>query len=286
MTKKLEGKVAVVTGAGGTRGMGRAIAKAMAGEGAKVVVNEISKRPDGAYGADKVVEEITKANGVAVANYDTVATMAGGKNIIDTAISNFGKIDILVNAAGNFMSVPTMEITEEQWDSIQAVHVKGHFACSQAAVEHMVKQKSGRIINFSSRGAFSGSNTAYGTAKAGVIGFTIALSNELKNHNITVNALFPRAITDLFPHERSRGPNDHIPLPFAAGAEFVAPLVVFLATDEASDITGQFIYAGGGDICIYPAPLKMLDGHRFIRKAGKWTVDEINEVVHPVLGLE
>ncbi len=290
MTKKLEGKVAVVTGAGGSRGVGRGIAKAMASEGAKVVVNDIGRRPDGAYAADKVVEEIKKAKGVAVANYDSVATMTGGENIIKSAISNFGRIDILVNCAGNFFRTPFLKISEEEWDSIIAVHEKGHFSCSRAAALHMVKQKSGRIINFSSRGAFAGrggGNVAYSTAKAGVIGFTVALSTELKDYNITVNAIFPRAMTDLFPQERRREnyKGDRMPFTSQVDADFVAPIVVYLATDEAKDITGQFIYAGGGDICIYPPPLKEATAHSFIRKTGKWTIEELSGVVHSILGL-
>ncbi|MFC1918908.1 SDR family NAD(P)-dependent oxidoreductase [Chloroflexota bacterium] len=286
MAKKLEGKVAVVTGAASPRGVGREVAKAMATEGAKVVVNDIGKGPDGAYAADKVVEEIKKTNGVAVANYDTVATMAGGENIINTAISNFGKIDILVNTAGNTFPAPFPDITEEQWDAIMDVHIKGHFSCSKAAIPHMMKQKSGRIINFSSRGAFftSGRNFAYSSAKAGVMGFTVALSNEFKDYNITANCILPSAVTQLFPQEKTKT-SSNMPLASDYSPEFVAPIVVYLATDEAKEITGQFIYAGGEDLCIYAAPFVVPPAHAFIRKAGKWTVDELIEAIPPLAGL-
>ena len=141
MTDKLQGKSAVVTGGG--RGIGRGIALALASEGAKVVVNDIFRDTDGTNVADKVVEEITKAKGTAVANYDSVASMAGGENIIRTVTSNFGRIDILANVAGNYLSMPALEMTEEAWDSTMAVHLKGHFTCSKAAAMEMAKQKSG-----------------------------------------------------------------------------------------------------------------------------------------------
>ena len=151
MAQELKGKVAVVTGGGGD--IGKGIALALAAEGAKVVVNDVSRDPDGNSAADKAVEEIKKAGGTAAANYDSVATMQGGENIVKTATSNFGRIDILVNCAGNFKVVKSVEMTEEDWDSIIDVHLKGHFSCTKAAALEMMKQKSGRIINISSRGA-------------------------------------------------------------------------------------------------------------------------------------
>ena len=187
MAKRLQGKSAVITGSG--RGIGRGIALALAAEGARIVVNDIAYEPDGTSVADKVVEEITKAKGTAVANYDSVATMEGGQNIINTAISNFGRIDILVNGAGNFMPMPSFEMTEEVWDSIITVNLKGQFSCYRAAAPKMIQQKSGRIINFSSRAAFHGPPVcvAYCVAKAGAMSFTADVSRELKPYGITVN---------------------------------------------------------------------------------------------------
>jgi NAD(P)-dependent dehydrogenase (short-subunit alcohol dehydrogenase family) len=282
MTQRLKGKSAVVTGGGG--GIGREAALALAAEGAKVVVNDISRDPDGKSTADKVVEEITKAKGTAVANYDSVTTMAGGENIIKTATSNFGRIDILINCAGNFKAIPIAEITESDWDSIIAVHLKGHFSCTKAAVPAMIKQKSGRIINLSSRAGFAfspglpPSSVAYATAKAGIVGFTGQLSLELKEHGITANTILPSANTQLFPGRGIR---------FGGGtredADFVAPLIAYLATDEAKDITGQIFYACGGDVCIYNRPMQLPGPHMFIRKMGKWTVDELSEILPPMV---
>jgi len=275
-----------VTGGGGKRGIGRGICFALASQGASVVVNDISGDPNGTRAADVVVAEIRKAGGQAVANYDSVTTMAGGMSIIKTATSNFGKIDILVNCAGNYVSMPVMETTEKVWDSIMAVHLKGHFACTKAAAEEMIKNESGgRIINFSSRGAFFGKagSLAYATAKAGIMGFTGQLSRALKEEHITVNCILPSADTELFPGAKV-GLGDHMPLPNPPNPDFIAPVVVYLCTDEARNLTGQFIYAAGGDICFYAQPLQMTSAHRLIRKSGKWTLEELDEIIPSITG--
>ena len=281
MPQKLRGKSAVVTG-GGNGSIGRAVALALAAEGAGVVVNDIGRDPDGKNIADKVVEEIVKAKGEAVANYDSVATMQGGGNIIRTAISSFGRIDILVNCAGNFVLKTITELTENEWDSIMDVHLKGHFSCCQAAALEMVKQESGRIINISSPAATGagGMSPAYSAAKAGILGFTAALAAGLKKYNITANAILPSADTKLFSGPRSL---DNIPDALWLGPEYVAPIIVYLATDEAKNITGRFFYASGGDLCIYAPPLELPGGaHMFIRKMGKWTIDELGGVISPL----
>jgi 3-oxoacyl-[acyl-carrier protein] reductase len=285
MAQRLKGKAAVITGGG--RGIGRGIALALASEGAKIVVNDVAREPDGTSVADKVVKEITGAEGAAVANYDSVTTMAGGENIIKAATSNFGRIDILVNCAGNFVLVPIVEMTEAVWDSILNVHVKGHFSCTKAAASEMVKQKSGRIVTISSRGAFFGPRgcAAYSTAKAGVMGLSATLATELKEYGITVNCILPSAITQLFPNVVRKMGGDNMPPPLTREPEFVAPIVVYLATDEAQNITGQFIYVAGGDIAIYPQPLQMIAaGPRLARKVGKWTVDELGQVIPALVG--
>ena len=303
MAQKLRGKVAVVTG-GGSGGIGRGVSLALAAEGASVVINDIARDTNGKSIADKVVEEIKEAGGTAVANYDSVATMQGGENIVKTAITNFNRVDILVNCAGNNLSAPINEITEEQWDSVIDVHVKGHFACIRAVVPHMMQQKSGRIINFSSRAAFAGGaplpgknaplpppgtrgpagGAVYSTAKAAILGFTLSLSGGLKPYGITVNAIVPSADTKLFPGKTR--PKDSMPSSLCLEPDHVAPIVAYLATDEADGITGRFIYASGGDLCIFARPLQLPgDTHMFIRKIGKWTIDELSQVVPPLLGL-
>jgi NAD(P)-dependent dehydrogenase (short-subunit alcohol dehydrogenase family) len=269
---KLAGKVAVVTGAGSKSGIGMAVASAMAAEGAMVVVNDIGKDPDGSWGADRVVKEIKKANGTAVANYDSVASMEGGQKIIKTAISSFGRIDILVNTAGTFRIVPTVELTEEEWDATLNVHLKGVFATTQEAIKHMIEQKSGgRIINFTSMAAYTpdlgpGASIAYCAGKGGVLAFTRQLAVELEQYGITVNSISPGAKSTLFPYP-------------APGPEFVAPMIVYLATDAAKDINGQIIRIIGGDVIVFAPPMGAAGGHNYLHKSGKWTVDELAEIM-------
>ncbi len=289
MAQKLAGKVAVVTGAGSQVGIGKETAKAMAAEGAKVVVNEIGKDPDGTMGADRVVKEIKEAGGTAVANYDSVASMEGGASIIKTAIDNFGRIDILVNTAGNFLTNPTVDMPEAQWDAILAVHLKGLFACTQAALKEMIKQKSGgRVINITSIAAYTpmlgpGAAIAYCTAKAGVLGFTKMLSVEMKEHGITANAISPAATTILFPSARPA--TEGTPPPAGPGPEFVAPTIVYLATDEAKDITGRIIASSAGNITFFAQPMGEGGAHHYMHKTGKWTIDELIQLMPQAAGV-
>jgi NAD(P)-dependent dehydrogenase (short-subunit alcohol dehydrogenase family) len=275
LTKSLKGKTAVITGGGG--GIGRAVALAMSEEGANIVVNDISKDKKGIMAADMVADEIKKSKGRAVANYDSVASFAGGINIIKTAIESFGTVDILVNCAGNFKAMPTVEMLENDWDSIMSVHVKGHLSCIKAALPFMLKQKSGRIINISSRAAFGhlAASLPYATAKTAILGFTTSLSIEMKPFNITVNAVLPSASTNLFPGKEKEIRSDGFLYPESLDPEWVAPVIAYLATDQAGQITGQFIYASGGDICIYDQPLQPLT---YIHKEGKWKVKDITQV--------
>ena len=273
--ERLAGKVAVITGGGG--GIGGAVAMDMAAEGAKIVVNDFGKDESDKSYADIMVEEIKKAGGTAVANYDTVATMAGGAGIIQTAIDNYGRIDILLNTAGFSRRGPMVDMPEEDWDSVIAVHLKGHFSCSQAAAREMIKQNNGgRIINVSSIAGFAFMDVpffgiSYATAKAGVIGFTAKLCGELSKYGITVNAIFPNARTRGFPEER----------PGAGTPDHMAPLIVYLATDEARDISGQLFHVNPGEVGIFPRPIQQQSVA--VRKMGKWTVDELSEAIPPMI---
>jgi NAD(P)-dependent dehydrogenase (short-subunit alcohol dehydrogenase family) len=283
MPDRLKGKSAVITGGGG--GIGGAIALAMAQEGAKIVVNDI-KASDGTSPTDKIVEKIMKEGGSAVANYDSVGTLSGGQSIIKTATSTFGRVDILVNCAGNYKSGLIMEVKEDDWDSIINVHLKGHFSCIQAAAKEMIQQKTGRIITISSNAAFNFASgrplhVAYAAAKAGILGITAALSAQLKPYGITVNGILPGAITPLFPAPTRAGSG--FGQKKREGPEFVAPLIVYLSTDEAKNITGQFFYTAGGDVCIYDRPMQLPGPHMVVRKLGKWTVDELSEVIPSML---
>jgi len=297
MGKRLKGKVAVVTGAG--RGIGRCHALALAAEGAKVVVNDLGGAADGT-GADKspaneVVAEIKKMGGKAVANYDTVATMEGGERIIKTAIDTFGRIDILVNNAGVLRDRMTFNMTEEEWDTVISVHLKGHFTCTKFACIAMRQQRSGRIINTSSAAGLGNMGQAnYSAAKEGIIGFTRTVARDMGRYGVTCNAIRPGAATrlTLTPElkaawekrmatgiqtsigSRSRTVEalvtSELPPP-----EAISPFVVFLCTDEAANINGCNFDVRGGELHLYSDPQPI----RSIYKKGIWTVDELCELV-------
>ena len=190
---KLKGKVAVITGS--SRGMGRLVALEMIKEGASVVINGTNPGP-----VDTVVKEIKDTGGNAVAAYDSVASMDGAQRIIKTAIDNYGKIDILVNNAAITRDKLMIEMTEEDWDSVIAVDLKGVFTCTKATIEHMIEQKYGRIINVISASGRAGNvgQANYSAAKAGVIAFTKTCAKEFGRYNITVNAIGPSHKTRMY----------------------------------------------------------------------------------------
>ena len=269
----LDGKVAIVTGAGG--GLGRCHALAFAKEGAKVVVNDYGVARDGSGPgttmADSVVKEIRAAGGEAAANYESVATMAGAQAIVQTAVDAFGRVDILVNNAGILRDKTLLKMDEAMWDTVIAVHLKGTFAVTQAAARRMVEQiqagttQGGRIINTSSASGLIGNfgQANYGAAKAGIAGFTRVAAIEFAKHGITVNAIVPVAKTRMT-EGLSSVPDDF-------GPEKVSPLVVFLASDLAKDVTGRAFGIRGREILEYK--YKITDGARATGDA--WTAQEV-----------
>ncbi|MBV9580098.1 MAG: SDR family NAD(P)-dependent oxidoreductase [Chloroflexi bacterium] len=271
---RLAGRVAIVTGGGG--GIGEHAALGLAAEGASVVVNDC--RSDA---ADAVVAEVRAAGGDAVASYASVTTMDGGMHITTCALTNFGPVDILVNCAGNFTYCLLEEMSEEVWDSQIDVHLKGHFNCIRAAVPEMIKQGAGRIINFSSRAAFGDprGGLPYAAAKAGILGATVQQAGELKDYGITVNAILPSADTTLFPKEGIQTGTD-VPPTTTVDPSFVAPLVVYLASDDAAQVSGRFFYACGGDIGLYYPPLRVRNSASTL---GEWSIDDLERVLPSLL---
>jgi NAD(P)-dependent dehydrogenase (short-subunit alcohol dehydrogenase family) len=269
----LEGKVAIVTGAGG--GLGRCHALALAKEGAKVVVNDLGGARDGSGGAktpaDTVVEEIKAAGGSAVANYDSVGTIAGANNIVAAAVAAFGRVDILVNNAGILRDKTLLKMDEDLWDSVINVHLKGTFAVTQAAARRMAEQVTngtaagGRIINTSSIAGLVGNfgQSNYGAAKAGIAGFTRVAAVELAKFKITVNAIVPIA--------KTRMTEDIAMVPESMRPECISPLVVFLASDLAAGVTGKLLAIQGREMREFR--YKITDG---ANAAGEmWTPEEI-----------
>ena len=278
----LDGKAVVVTGAG--RGIGRGVAELAAAEGAKVVVVDPGVATDGSGSdkgpADDVVDTIRRAGGTAVPNYDSVASMAAGERIIQTCIDNFGRIDCLINVAGILRDRMVFNMSEQEWDDVIAVHLKGHFACTKAAIVLMRQQRYGRVINFSSQSGLVG-NTGqanYGAAKSGVAGFTRVVARDLGRYGITCNAIAPRALTRMTGDLGGAAKGALSASEFAEmPPDYVAPMACFLATDDAWNINGQIFLVYGGTVSLLAHPVP----YRTILKPGDglWTLDELSEMV-------
>src|SRR5919109_981951 len=257
LTMLLKGKVAVVTGA--ARGVGREIALLMAQQGARVVVNDYGGSEAGIGAdrkpADEVVDEIRRANGEAVANYDSVASMAGGQAIIKTATDNFGRVDIVVNNAGILRDRMIFNMSEEEWDAVINVHLKGSFACTRAAAPHMRQQKSGRVINITSTSGLIGNygQANYAAAKMGIVGLTKATALDLGRYGATANCIAPFAWTRMIgtiPTETEAQKRRVEKLKKLSPAH-IAPVAAFLASDAAKDITGQVFGVRGKEIMLF-----------------------------------
>src|SRR3972149_5463175 len=199
MGERRKGRTAIVTGAG--RGIGRAVALALAAEGASVVVNDYGVAVDGTQPSEgpakDVADEIKAAGGNAVHNFDTVATVEGGERIIQTALDAFGRLDILVNVAGILRDRMIFNMSEEEWDAVIAVHLKGHYCTTKPAAVIMRQQRYGRIVNFSSGSGLNGNpgQANYGAAKAGIAGFPRVVARDLGRYGVTCNAISPGAAT-------------------------------------------------------------------------------------------
>jgi len=257
MARLCEGRVAIVTGAG--RGLGREHALLLAAHGAKVVVNDVGAAADGT-GRDEspaalTVADIRKAGGEAEVNGDDVSSWDGAKRMIDQAIASYGKLDVVVNNAGILRDRMLVNMTEDEWDAVIRVHLKGTFAPARHAAAHWrelfrktAAPVSGRIINTTSTSGIYGNvgQTNYGAAKAGIAAFTIIAARELKRIGVTVNAISPSAQTRMTEGlravtEAQRAMRD---------PKWVAPAVVYLASEEAQDITGRIIQAGAGRLAV------------------------------------
>jgi NAD(P)-dependent dehydrogenase (short-subunit alcohol dehydrogenase family) len=270
----LDGKIVIITGAGG--GIGRAHARLFAAEGAKIVVNDVGVARDGSSGegspADKVVEEVRAAGGTAVANHESVATAEGAGALVKAAVSAFGRVDVLINNAGILRDKSFLKMDETMWDAVIAVHLKGTFLCSQTFARQVVAQGGGgRIVNTTSVSGMLGNfgQANYSSAKAGIYGLTRTMSIELQKHRVTVNAIAPIA--------KTRMTED---LPMFQGvdtltAEHIAPAALFLGSDLCGDRTGHVLAVAGARLYAF----KVVETTGRFKEAdnGVWTAREIAE---------
>ena len=305
MAGRLDGKVAIVTGAG--RGIGRGEALLLAQEGAKVVVNDLggSEAGEGADAspADSVAAEIVAAGGEAVANHDSVATMEGGERMVQTALDAFGRLDILINNAGILRDRMVFNMSEAEWDSVIAVHLKGHFTTTKHASIVFRQQRSGRIVNTSSESGLGNMGQAnYAAAKEGIVGLTRTCALDLGRYGVTVNAIRPRAGTRLTLSPELREAMQRARASRRSGdggggdtqaeqagsqldalaPEMVAPLVVYLCTDAAANVNGRDFVVGGDEVSLMTMPSKQATIHR----EGGWDLASLERVFPRVIGAE
>jgi NAD(P)-dependent dehydrogenase (short-subunit alcohol dehydrogenase family) len=277
----LDGKVVVITGAGG--GIGREHALAMAKEGAAIVVNDLGGARDGTGEgnamADQVVDEIKAVGAEGVANYDNVASVEGGEGILKTALDAFGKVDCVINNAGILRDKSFSNTTEDLWDPVIAVHLKGTYCVTRPMFNHMKQSGGGGvIINTSSTSGLNGNfgQCNYGAAKAGIAGFTRCLAIEGKKYGVRCFILAPVALTRLtedLPGFDADAMRDQM----APG--LVSPLLSFLASDLSKEMTGNTFFCGGGRI----AEMKVVTAQGITKSddGGLWTPQEIAQAMNP-----
>ena len=267
---RLDGKVAIVTGAG--RGIGRGEALLLAAEGASVVVNDVD-----AGAARAVVDEIADGGGKGLAHTEDVSTWSGGEHVVRTAIEELGGLDVLVNNAGILRDAMSFNLDEASWDAVIAVHLKGHAAPSRAAAAHWRERSkageavAGRIVNTSSEAGLFGNvgQLNYSAAKAGIASMTMVLARELGRYGVTANAVVPRARTRMTEALLGLGRPDegfdewH--------PDNIAPVVAWLATDAAAHITGQVLFVFGSSVHV----LREWTTAGRLERDGRWTVADL-----------
>ena len=280
----LDGRVAIITGAG--RGIGREHALLFASEGAKLVINDLGGAVDGSGddrgAAQQVADEIVALGGEAVANTDDIASWDGGKRLIDQAIEHFGDLHVLVNNAGILRDRVLINMSEQDWDAVMYVHLKGHFVPTRHAAAYWREQtKNGKdvkasVINTSSTSGLIGNpgQSNYGAAKSGIASFSLIIAEELKRYGVRVNAIAPAARTRMT--ESTPGLADIVAVPTDAtifdawDPANVSPLVAYLAT-ESCPATGRVFFVQGGTVRAFEN-WSMTDR---IEKDERWTVAEL-----------
>ena len=289
MADRLKDRVAIVTGAG--RGIGRGEALLLAQEGAAVVVNDFGGSAGGEGGeqtpAEEVVAEIKAAGGKAAANYGNIADFQTGEDLVKQAVDTFGRLDIVVNNAGILRDRMVFNMSEEEWDSVLAVHLKGHFNLTRHACVVFRQQRSGVIVNTSSESGLGNMGQVnYSAAKEGIIGLTRTVARDMGRYGVRCNAIRPRAATRLTISDDMRAAAER---GGAAGMtietlqafekanppEAVAPMVVWLCTDEAANVNGRDFLVVGNQIGLYSEPVVIAQ----VQSDHGWTIDELSKLL-------
>ena len=276
----LKDKVAIITGAG--RGIGKETALFLAKQGVKILVNDLGANPDGSGEdkiADEVVSEITNLGGKALANYDSVDSFEGGQNIFNSALSEFGAVDILINNAGILRDKTLFNMEEADWDIIMAVHLKGHFNCTKPFVCYIreTNRLNCRVINMSSVSGLIGNfgQTNYGAAKAGIAGFSRSLSMEMAKYKCTVNTISPGAATRLTIDLMKAAGRDVDENDWKQGPQQIAPVIAWLSSDEANEITNQIFHISQGNVGIMQQPAVI----KSFKSDTIWDLEKLNRVM-------
>jgi NAD(P)-dependent dehydrogenase (short-subunit alcohol dehydrogenase family) len=277
----LDGRVALVTGSG--RGIGREFALCFAREGARVVVNDVGAALDGSdtgeTPAEQVCKEIEAIGGEAVPNRDSVTDFDGARNMVQSAVDAFGTLDILVNNAGIVRDRTLLKMDESDFDAVVGVHLKGTFNCGRHAAEVMKEKGYGRIINITSSAGLRGNfgQTNYGAAKAGIMGLTFVWSLELGRYGITVNAVAPAGATRMTASLYERSGTEPPPEEHPA---LNAPLLAFLASEQAAHVNGQVLGRTEYSYTIFQHPKQIA----WMGKDGGWTPAEVAAAFDKGLG--
>jgi len=285
MSGMLAGKVAVVTGAGG--GIGRGIALAMAAAGAKVVVNDIGASLTGettsAGPAQQVTDEIIKAGGQAVPCTDSVSTYASANSIIETAVKTFGKIDIVVNNAGNLRDRVFHKMSEEEWRQVIDVHLNGTFFVSRAAANYFREQESGSFVHMTSTSGLIGNfgQSNYSAAKLGIAALSKSIALDMNRYNVRSNCIAPFAWSRMTSSIPANTPEEKARVAKLQKMEAgkIAPMAVFLASDKAKDVNAQIFGVRANEIMLFSQPRPV----RSVHMSEGWTAEAIADIAAPAM---